>query len=411
MSQRRAAVSVPAHALDRRRFHVVATTVVATVLTLSASPVAGQSPSVLSLLPAESGTLRVGSEQAGTLSAADHISTTDTYLDAWELSGPVGSSVTVDLRSDDFDAYLYVVGPGIGETLFDDDSAGACHARIQFTILENGPYRVVASSMSPRATGTYTLTAHDVAPPPLGYACGEPDPAEFLGLPTDGRELMMGITGSGTLDYLSSTSQGRPVEAWTLRVVPGEPLVVVQESADFDSYLYVLGPDIQGALADDDGAGELNSRIEFLPGTDGPYTVVASALSEGSTGSYSVRVEAPVDMGSLPAIGTLTPGSEATGLMSGDDPVVGDERRGQVWLLEATAGQRATIELRSDAFDAFLYVAGPGLDQPLSDDDSAGQLNSSITLTFPESGSYRVIASALDAMPSGPYTLTVSPMY
>ena len=111
--------------------------------------------------------LQVGGEQTGTLSSADHISTSDAYLDAWELTAPVGSSVTIDLRSDAFDSYLYVVGPGLGETLMDDDSGGACHARINFTILENGPYRVVASSMSPRATGTYTLTAHDVAPPPL----------------------------------------------------------------------------------------------------------------------------------------------------------------------------------------------------------------------------------------------------
>ena len=388
-----------------------ATALLVTVgLSAAASPVGAQSPSVLSLLPVESGMLQVGSEQTGTLSAADHLSTSETYLDAWQLTGPVGSAVTVDLRSDAFDSYLYIVGPGLGETLVDDDSAGACHARIRFTILEDGPYRVVASSVGPRVTGAYTLSAHEVTPPALGYACGEPDPAELGGLPTDGRELMLGATGRGTLDFLTATSQERPVEAWALRVVPGEALVVVQESDAFDSYLYVVGPDIDGALADDDGAGELNSRIEFTPGTEGPYTVVASALTEGATGSYTLRVEAPLDLGSLPATGALAPDGETTGLMAGDEPIIMDGRRGQVWSLEGIAGQRVTIELRSDAFDSFLYVAGPGLVDHYSDDDSAGDLNSRITLTFPETGSYRVIASALDAMPSGPYTLVVSPM-
>lgn len=391
---------------------VLARTVLLVTVALSAAvgPVAAQSPSVLSLLPVESGLLQVGTQQTGTLSAADHLSTQETYLDAWELTGPVGSSVTVDLRSDAFDSYLFIVGPGLGETLVDDDSAGACHARIQFTILEDGPYRVVASSISPRATGAYTLSAHDVPPPALGYACGESDPAELGGLPTDGRELMLGVTGRGTLDFLSAQSQERPVEAWTLRVVPGEALVVVQESDAFDSYLYIVGPDIEGALADDDSAGELNSRIEFTPATQGPYTVVASALTEGATGSYTLRVEAPLDLASLPATGALAPVGETTGLMAGDEPIIMDGRRGQVWSLEGVAGQRIAIELRSDAFDAFLYVAGPGLVDHYSDDDSAGDLNSRITLTFPETGSYRVIASALDATPSGPYTLTVSPM-
>ncbi|NNL31456.1 MAG: hypothetical protein HKO77_10555, partial [Gemmatimonadetes bacterium] len=324
----------------------VAVTAAATLMA-NPSPVAAQSPSVLSLLPVQSGTLQVGSEQTGTLSAADHISTSEAYLDAWELTGPMGSSVTVDLRSDAFDSYLYVVGPGLGETLFDDDGAGACHARIQFTILEDGPYRVVASSVSPRATGTYTLSVHDIAPGALSYGCGEPDPEELTSLPTEGRELMMGETANGSLDFLSATSQGRPVEAWTLRVVPGEPLVVVQESDAFDSYLYVLGPDIQGALADDDGAGELNSRIEFTPGTGGPYTVVVSALGEGSSGAYTVSVEAPLDLASVPAVGTLTLGSEMIGLMAGDEPIVMDGRRGQVWSLEGVAGQRVAIELRS----------------------------------------------------------------
>lgn len=372
--------------------------------------VAAQSPSVLSLLPVEPGVLQVGAEQTGTLSASDHISTSDAYLDAWELTGQVGASVTVDLRSDTFDAYLYVVGPGLGETLFDDDSAGACHARIQFTILESGPYRVVASSVGPRSTGPYTLSAHDVAPPALGYGCGEPNPAELTRLPTDGRELMLGQTGSGSLDLLSATSEGRPAEAWSLRVIPGETLVVIQESDDFDSYLYVLGPDIEGALTDDDGAGELNSRIEFTPGTEGPYTVVASALGEGSTGTYALRVETPRDLATLPVLGSLTPGGEFSGLMAGDEPIVIDGRRGQVWSLEGTAGQRVTIELRSDAFDAFLYVAGPGLADHYSDDDSAGDLNARITLTFPTSGTYRVVASALDAVPTGPYSLVISPM-
>jgi hypothetical protein len=367
-----------------------------------------QTPSVLSLLPVQDDALAIGDERTGTLSAADYLSTSDSYLDAWELTGPVGSSATVDLRSRDFDAVLYVVGPGLSETLSDDDSAGGCDARLTFTFLEDGAYRVVASSLSARATGTYSIGVFEAPPETLGYPCGQPEFAALSGLATDGRELSFGSRATGSFDYVSETVDGRPVDAWTLRVVAGEPLSIVQESGDFDSYLYLLGPDIRGYLSDDDGGGDLNSRIDFTPGTEGPYTVVASALGEGSQGAYTLRVDAPVDLATLPPSGELEIGETVTGLLGADDPVITDGRRGQAWALEGSAGGRVTIELLSDAFDAFLYVAGPGLSEPLTDDDGGGDLNSSVTLTFPETGSYRIIASTVGGGDTGSYTLRVT---
>ncbi len=62
----------------------------------------------------------------------------------------------------------------------------------------------------------------------------------------------------------------------------------------------------------------------------------------------------------------------------------------------------------SEDFDAYLYFAGPGLSQPLTDDDGAGDLNSRITVTLPEDGTYRVVASALDGGASGQFQLVVN---
>lgn len=367
-----------------------------------------QNRSVLGLLPVEGRRLEVGDEDTGTLSASDYLSTTDSYLDAWEVTAPVGSSVTVDLRSDDFDAYLYVVGPGLPETLVDDDGAGGCHARIGFTVLENGPYRVVASSLSSRATGTYSITVADTPSSALDHACGDPDPAELSALPTEDRALIMGSVANGSFDFLSATLDGRPVEAWALNVAAGEPISVVQSSDDFDSYLWLIGPDVPSPLGDDDSGGDLDSRIDFTPRTDGPYTVIASTLGERAQGTYTLRVEAPPDLTSLPVIDELVVGQESNGLMGRDDPVVDDGRRGQVWALEGAAGDRISIDLVSDAFDAFLYVVGPGFPEALTDDGGGGGLNSSLTVTLPETGTYRVIASSLDGAASGPYSLRVT---
>lgn len=367
-----------------------------------------QSPSVLSLLPAEEDVLDVGDERTGALSASDYRSPTDAYLDAWELNGQAGASVTVDLRSDDFDAMLWVVGPGLGETLHDDDGGGGCHSRITFTFLDSGTFRVIVGSVTPGATGTYTLRTATRAEPAPSHGCGEPNPAQLAELPTEDRTLSMGSIGTGSFDFVTPSLEGRPVEAWTLHATAGEPLSIVLEADAFDSYLYLLGPGIEGALADDDGAGDLNSRIELTPSSDGPFTVVASALSDGATGAYTLRVEEPVDLATLETVGSVRVGETIEGVLGTSDPIVADGRYGQVWALEGDAGTRVTIELISDAFDAFLYVAGPGLSEVLTDDDGAGDLNSRISFTLPESGRYRVIVSALDADVNGSFTLGVT---
>ena len=108
--------------------------------------------SVLELVTVQ-GDLSVGSEVSGALSSSDTRAPDDAYLEVWSIDGVPGESVTFDLIADDFDPYLYVTGPGFGETLRDDDSGGACYARITMTFLEPGTFRVVASSTGSRATG------------------------------------------------------------------------------------------------------------------------------------------------------------------------------------------------------------------------------------------------------------------
>lgn len=368
-----------------------------------------QSRSLFELLDPE-GELRVGAEVRGALSAADVRAPDDSYLEAWTLEGQAGESVTVDMISDEFDTYLYVVGPGLGETLRDDDSGGACHARITFTFLETGTFSVVASSTTSQQTGPYTLRASDTPGPTAGYSCGGMNPALINDLPTDGRRLALGDVVSGNLTGESPTlDEGRKAEAWLLEGRAGDPVVVILESDAFDAYLYVTGPGLADVLYDDDGAGELNSRLTFTFPVDGDYLVVASQLSGGETGAYTIRVEEPVDLAELPTEGrAVAVGGAVDGVLSTDDPLTADGRHGQAWALEGSAGEIYVIDLISDDFDAFLYFAGPGLSEPLTDDDGAGDLNSRIRVTLPQNGTYRIVASALDGGASGSFQLLVN---
>lgn len=376
-----------------------------------ASPtrVLAQGGSLLSLLPTEGRTLSTGSEETGALSSADVRSVDDAYMEAWELAGRAGESVTIDLLADAFDPRLYVVGPGLPETLWDDDSGDGCNARLTFTLLENGTFRVVVTSLSARETGTYTLRVSDRPGPPATHGCGEIDPGSIDTLPTEGRSLRLGSVVTGRLGLGSPTVQdGRPAEAWQLEGRAGDRLSIVLESDDFDSYLYMAGPGLDDVLTDDDSGGELNSLIEVTLPADGSYRVIAAGLSSGSTGAYTLRVEEPLDLATLPTDGRLIdPGQEIEGQLLSSDPMIVEGRRGQVWGLNGTAGQRLVIDLIADDFDAYLYLAGPGLLEPLSDDDGGEGLNSQLTVTLPESGTYRVIVSSLSDG-SGPFTLSVA---
>jgi serine protease Do len=220
----------------------------------------------------------------------------------------------------------------------------------------------------------------------------------------------VGDVVSGSLTGESPTiGDGRRAEAWLLEGRADESVVVILESNAFDAYLYATGPGLGEVLSDDDGAGELNSRLTFTFPVDGSYLVVASQVSGGGTGAYTIRVEEPVDLAELPTEGrAVVVGGAVDGYLTPDDPLTADGRHGQAWALEGRAGEIYIIELISDEFDAYLYFAGPGLSQPLTDDDGAGDLNSRIRVTLPENGSYRVIASALDGNTSGEFQLVVN---
>ena len=379
-----------------------------TLFLLSSPADAGaQGTSVLTLLSTEGRELEIGDEVGGALSASDFVTANENYVEAWALEGEPGQEVWIDLVSDDFDSYLYVVGPGFGETLTDDDSGGACHARINFTFLDRGVFRVVASSTSGRQSGTYRLRVSRDPRPAAEMSCGGVDGSALVALPTDGRELTWGEQAWGRLSGIEATlGDGKPVQVWTLEALAGERATIRLESDDFDAYLFVYGPGMGEAMTDDDSGGDLNSELTVRFPETGTYRIGAGALSLGSTGSYSLSVVDPIDMNELATDGRiLRRGSPPMGRLTGADPVV-DGQPVQAWAFEARAGGFVTIDLMSDDFDSYLYVVGPGLPEPLTDDDGGEGLNSRLDVSFPHDGVYRVVASSLGGT-LGTFTLRV----
>lgn len=104
--------------------------------------------------------LRVGGEISSEL--RDQMGTFRTegghLLEAWHLTLAQGEAVDIQLVSEAFDAYLYLVPVGIQRPpLEDDDGAGGTDSRIVYRSDAGGRYLVVASAFAAGEAGPYRL--------------------------------------------------------------------------------------------------------------------------------------------------------------------------------------------------------------------------------------------------------------
>ena len=117
------------------------------------------------------GTIAVGDTVRDSLTPHDLVLPAEsTYAQQWRLRGRAGQTVTIDLASSAFDAYLFLLGPNAGaKPPQDDDSGGRCNARLTVRLAATGDYLIVATSSERRATGPFTLTV-TAGPKPAALA-------------------------------------------------------------------------------------------------------------------------------------------------------------------------------------------------------------------------------------------------
>ena len=116
------------------------------------------------------GTIAVGDTVRDSLTRHDLVLPAEsTYAQQWQLRGRAGETVTIDLASSAFDAYLFLLGPGSTKPQQDDDSGGRCDARLTIRFPAPGDYLIVATSSERRATGAFTLTV-TAGPKPAALA-------------------------------------------------------------------------------------------------------------------------------------------------------------------------------------------------------------------------------------------------
>lgn len=113
--------------------------------------------------------IAIGDTIRGTLSFDDCYLETSQHADVYELTVATPTTVRIDHRSTDFDAYLYLQTPADSLIAYDDDAGGNLNSRIEIA-LPAGVYRIIASGYWGDDLGDYALSVGALSSSVQGHA-------------------------------------------------------------------------------------------------------------------------------------------------------------------------------------------------------------------------------------------------
>jgi hypothetical protein len=105
-------------------------------------------------------------------------------------------------------------------------------------------------------------------------------------------------------------------------------------------------------------------------------------------------------------------GQRVEGRLEASDPTLDDDSHYDLWTFRGSPGERVTITLRSQEFDAYLTWGvwdGRSLADERSDDDSGGGSDARLTVTVDGDGRYAIRANSYGGGETGAYVLTLEP--
>jgi hypothetical protein len=226
-----------------------------------------------------------GNRVTGVLNTSDPVASDETYYDDYRYTAQARESVTIDLASTDFDAYLEVgrmSGDSFESLKTNDDGADGTDSRIEFTFPSAGDYIIRANTLTAGETGSYTLTLTSA-----GVRAATP--------PVPARPIRAGETLTGSLAATDPVADDDTnYDEYGFTGAAGDRILIDLTSADFDTYL-LIGQMQDGefktlAENDDNQDGSTASTIVFTLPSAGQYLIRANSLGK-ATGNYSLSVK------------------------------------------------------------------------------------------------------------------------
>ena len=250
-------------------------------------------------------------------------------------------------------------------------------------------------------------------------------------------QINIGQTLNGTLTSSDSLYPDNSYFKFYSFTAPSGPVTIDLSSDDFDPVLIVRGADLDASVINDDGGPGCSARISRSFPSRGPYRILVNTTSdpEKQIGQFSLSItqgtktvqltEGNADCrppqratgagatagGGGSAAHAITIGQTQQGTLGRNDVLLtSDSTYAQPWTIQGRAGTTITIDLESDAFDAYLFLRGPGISggRDFQDDDSGGNCHARLTATFPQSASYEIVVNTADHYATGSFSLSVT---
>ncbi|HKP77025.1 MAG TPA: trypsin-like peptidase domain-containing protein, partial [Longimicrobiaceae bacterium] len=350
--------------------------------------------------------ITLGQTVSGRLAERDFVRPDGSYADSYVYQGRAGERLTVTLRSRDFDSWLVVNDPRGPMNEYDDDSAGGLDSELTVTLPHDGPYLIVANSVSAEATGAYSMSLRSAGR-------GQVDPnygRGGTGTITDLTQRQLpritaGQSVSGSLssaDFVRSDDQTY-ADGYVYAGRAGERITVTMRSSAFDSWLVIDDPNGPMRETDDDSGGGNDAQLTVTLPHAGNYVIVANSLARGQTGPYTLSVQSGGGRGVSDDTGpsggggggtleelarmqlpTITSGQTVNGRLTTSDFLRSDDQSyADGYIYNGRAGEQLTITLRSGAFDSWLVFDDPNGPMRETDDDSGGGNDAQLTVTLP----------------------------
>ena len=325
----------------------------------------------------------------------------------YSLEGRRGDSYEISLSSDDFDTILEIDGPG-GRSLYNDDHGAGLNSFLQLDFDRSGSALVSVRGYS---TGRFRL---EVAAEGAGIDRAGTDRVARSSAVTT---LAPGDSVSGQIGSTSPRSDAGSYEPFRFEASSGDRFIVTQESDDFDSYLRVLSPN-GDVYEDDDGAGNLNSRVEFTAPASGSYEVRVGSYYGESVGRFTVTLERLSGGGRSSESGRSSGSSGSSGArgaviysqqgaLTASDLVADDGTYYDILEFEIPSSGSVVIDVLSSDFDAYAILFDGEGNNIESNDDGGEGTNPRFERRLTR-GWYSLIVNSYFEGETGSYEVTVT---
>lgn len=300
-----------------------------------------------------------------------------------------GEDIRVEVRSEsDVGMRLHIVRPD--GAILSSAARGRPGITEHVRLPERGRYLIVVEAESFQETQATLRLAPDRVP----------EPGARL------QALEPGTPRSSTLDPLAlSAVISRPEgDRWALDVQEAGPAVIRLEAEGGSGIIHLIAPDgaPRAQLWLDAYGTEVRHAFHATPGR----WVVAVNNEDDMVLSYTVAWDTDLP---TPRVQRITVGATERGALADHHWREGFRHQpARVYRLELDAGASVQIDLRSENFDAYLFLVDEFGIAVAIDDDGGEGLNSRIHYTSSTGGTYRILATRFHSG-SGSFELSVAP--